>query len=124
MEFKIHIFCGTSNLCKLIEKSFSKDTFYFNCSEIKDKCCNGIFDEITYNPDCIIVDKDIDVESKDKIIKKFSKAKVVLLPSLNESEKQVKSENVIQISEPFKLSELGEVLKELYHSKQSEESIN
>ncbi|MFA5405674.1 MAG: hypothetical protein WC358_12145, partial [Ignavibacteria bacterium] len=76
-----------------------------------------------YLPDCIIVDKDIDVNFKDRIIKKFSNAKVVLLPSLNESEQNVKSENVIQISEPFKLSELGEVLKELYHSKQSEEFV-
>jgi hypothetical protein len=124
MEFKIHIFCGTSNLCKLIEKSFIKDLFSFNCSEIKDKIGEEIFEKINYSPDCIIVDKDIEVEFKDKIIKKFSAAKVVLLPSLNESEQQVKSENVIQISEPFKLSELGEVLKELYHSKQSEESVN
>jgi hypothetical protein len=123
MNFKIHIFCGTTNLCKLIRKSFEKDSYSFNCSEIKDKCCNGIFDEINYLPDCIIVDKDIDLDFKDKIIKKFSNAKVVLLPSLNESEQKVDSENVVQISEPFKLSELGEVLKEIYHSKQSEESI-
>ncbi|MFA5404343.1 MAG: hypothetical protein WC358_05370, partial [Ignavibacteria bacterium] len=91
MDFKIHIFCGTTNLCKLIRKSFLKESFSFNCSEIKDNCCNGIFEEINYLPDCIIVDKDIDVNFKDRIIKKFSNAKVVLLPSLNESEQKVKS---------------------------------
>jgi hypothetical protein len=122
MDFKIHIFCGTTNLYKLIKKSFVKDSFSFNCSEISDKCDYSV-DDLNYKPDCIIVDKDIDEYYKNEIIKKFVNTKIILLPSL-EFEQKTNSDNVIQISEPFKLSELGEVLKEVYHSKQSEESVN
>jgi len=109
-------------LYKLIRKSFVKDSFYFKCSEINDKCDYSV-EDLNYNPDCIIVDKDIDEYYKNEIIKKFINTKVILLPSL-EFEQKTNSDNVIQISEPFKLSELGEVLKEIYHSKQSEESAN
>ncbi|MCX6163727.1 MAG: hypothetical protein NTU73_02510 [Ignavibacteriae bacterium] len=123
MDFRIHIFCGTTNLCKLIRKSFAKESFTFNCTEVKDKQFSDISEEINYRPDCIIVDKDIDTYFRDKIVKKFPDSKIVLLPSLDEVELKSSTNNVFQISEPFKLSELGEVLKEIYHSRQSEESI-
>jgi hypothetical protein len=123
MEFKIHIFCGTTNLCKLIRKSFIKESYTFNCTEVKDKQISNITKEINYRPDCIIVDKDIDSKYRDEIVNKFSYSKIVLLPSLDEVELKSNADNVFQISEPFKLSELGEVLKDIYHSKQSEESI-
>jgi hypothetical protein len=124
MEFKVHIFCGTTNLCKLMSKLCTKDSFSFCCSEIKEKNSGNIFSDINYKPDCIIVDKDIDEKLKDEVINKFSLTKIILLPSLNEVEQKKYSKYVSQISEPFKLSELEEVLKEIYHSKQSEESIN
>jgi hypothetical protein len=124
MEFKVHIFCGTTNLCRLMSKLCTKDSFSFCYSEIKDINSGNIFDDINYKPDCIIIDKDIDEELKEKVIKKFSLTKIVLLPSLNEVEQKKYSGYVSQISEPFKLSELEEVLKEIYHSKQSEEAIN
>lgn len=123
MDFNIHIFCGTTNLCKLIRKSFIKESYSFNCTEVKDKQFSDFTGEINYKPDCIIVDKDIDSQYRDEIVKKFSYSKIVLLPSLDEVELKSGANNVFQISEPFKLSELGEVLKEIYHSKQSEESI-
>lgn len=123
MDFKIHIFCGTTYLCNLIRKSLIKETYTFCCTEVKDKQFSDITEEINYRPDCIIVDKDIDLYFRDEIVKKFSYSKIVLLPSLDEVELKFNTKNVFQISEPFKLSELGDVLKEIYHSKQSEESI-
>lgn len=123
LDFKIHIFCGTTNLCKLIRKSFIKESYTFDCTEVKDRQLSDITKGINYRPDCIIVDKDIDSNFRDEIVNKFSYSKIVLLPSLDEIELKSNADNVFQISEPFKLSELGEVLKEIYHSKQSEESI-
>jgi hypothetical protein len=122
MNFSIHIFCGTSFLFKLIRKTFVKESYSFGCSEIKENCDNFIVD-LNYNPDCIIIDKDINEYFKDKIINKYLKTKIILLPSLDFEQKSI-SNNVIQISEPFKLSELGEVIKEIYYSKQIEQSAN
>jgi hypothetical protein len=124
MELKIHIFCETSDLFKLIKKSFTKESYIFTCTEVKDKKLQDITKEISYRPDCIIVDNDIDSYFRDEIVKKFLHNKIVLLPSLDDVELNPSAKNVFQISEPFKLSELGEVLKEIYHSKQSEEFIN
>jgi hypothetical protein len=123
MEFKVHIFCGTTNLCRLLSKLCTKDAFSFCCTDIKEKNISNIFNRINYAPDCIIIDKDIDEDLKDEIIIKYSYIKIILLPSLNVGEQKKYSKNIIQISEPFKLSELEEVLKEIYHSKQSEESV-
>jgi len=121
MEFRIHIFCGTSHLCKLIRKSFIREPYSFNCTEVKevlnDKSC-----KLNYIPDCIIFDKDIDGDFKEEIIDKHSESSIILLPSLNEIESVSVSKNVFQISEPFKLSELSKVLKEIYNNKQIEES--
>ena len=122
MEFRIHIFCGTSNLCRLLSKSFGKKPYLFECSEVKDKS-TGNLTKLDYKPDCIIFDKDIELDLKDEIINKYNKSKIILLPSLNVSEQIINTKNVFQISEPFKLSELSELLKEIYHSKQIEESI-
>ncbi|MBI5403925.1 MAG: hypothetical protein HY959_11035 [Ignavibacteriae bacterium] len=123
MDFKIHIFCGTSYLCKLIRKTFVREPYTFNCTEVTDKL-NDKSGKLDYTPDCIIFDKDIAGDFKEEIINKHSDSSIILLPSLNEIEALANSKNVFQISEPFKLSELSEVLKEIYHNKQIEESIN
>jgi hypothetical protein len=123
MDFKIHIICGATNLCKLIRKSLIKDPYIFSCTEVKDKQISDLKKEIDYVPDCIIVDKDIDFYFRDEIIKLFFGSKIILLPSLDDVELNANTKNVIQISEPFKLSELGKVLKEIYQTKQSEEPI-
>ncbi len=122
MVLRIHIFCGATNLCKLIKKSFLNEYFIFNCTEVKEKQENGITESINYRPDCIIVDKDIESILRDKIVKRFSNSKIILLPALNEVEYISNSKNVYQISEPFKLSELKEILSKLYQLKQSEET--
>ena len=121
MDFRIHIFCGTSNLCRLLSKSFGKEPYLFECTEVKDES-EGKKTKLEYEPDCIIFDKDIELDLKDEIINKYDKSKIILLPSLNVSEQMTNARNVFQISEPFKLSELSELLKEIYHSKQIEES--
>lgn len=116
-DFKIHVFCGTSNLCKLINKSFDREQYSFNCTEVKEKNLLDIMSGKDYKPDCIIVDKDIDTFSRDEIVKNFSSSKIILLPSLDINELKSYTKNVYQISEPFKLSELREVLEEIYLSK-------
>lgn len=121
MELKIHIFCGTSNFYELIKKSLSKESYVFEYTEVKDNKFTDITKEINYNPSCIIVDKDIDAYFRDEIVKRFSNTKIILLPSFKEFDLKSDTKNVFQISEPFKLSELREVLKEIYLSKQGEE---
>lgn len=121
MDFKIHIFCGTTCLCKLIRKTFVKEPYSFNCTEVTDKL-NEETGELKYKPDCIIFDKDISGDFKEEIINKHCDSSIILLPSLNEVESFANSNNVFQISEPFKLSELSKVLKEIYNNKQIEES--
>ena len=71
MEFKVHIFCGTTNLCRLLSKLCTKDAFSFCCTDIKEKNISNIFNRINYAPDCIIIDKDIDEDLKDEIIIKY-----------------------------------------------------
>lgn len=114
IEFKIHIICGTTNICKLIRKSFEKERFTIKCTEIKDKEIENITSELNYSPDCIIVDKDIDSIFKDEIVKQFYMNNIILLPSLDEFETKHYSNKIFQISEPFKLSELRDLLQEIY----------
>lgn len=121
MELKIHIFCGTYNFYELIKKTLSKESYVFEFTEVKNNKFTDITKEINYNPSCIIVDKDIDVYFRDEIVKRFSNSNIILLPSFEEYDLKSDTKNVFQISEPFKLSELREVLKEIYLSKQGEE---
>lgn len=121
MELKIHIFCGTYNFYELIKKSLSKESYVFECTEVKDNKFTDITKEINYNPGCIIVDKDIGAYFRDEIVNRFSNSKIILLPSFKEFDLKSDTKNVFQISEPFKLSELRELLKEIYLSKQGEE---
>ena len=78
---------------------------------------NNDFNLETYEkPDCIVLDKDINCNIKQKIKEKFEGIKIIYLPSLNDNE-ILNSENITYISEPFRLSELGEAFKEIYNEK-------
>lgn len=121
-DFNIHIFCLKSILGDLIVKSISHQKFKFNYTYISESSNNKsdttMLDNLNISPDCIILDKDIDIKIKEVIFKKFNKSEFICLPSLNENEEML-SNYVQQISEPLKISELGDVLNEIYYKKNS-----
>ena len=114
-KFYVHIFCITSLICKLINKSFQDSNFKFVCSNM-DNLKSNEFEKLNISPDCIVIDKGINKEIQYKIKIKFKNTEIVYLPSLHESDSEI-SNGCKQISEPLKLSELGNVLEEIYNKK-------
>jgi len=118
-SFYVHIFCLTSLICKLINKSFQNTNFMFDCTNVDD-LKNNDFESLDISPDCIVIDKGINKEIQHKIKLKFTNLDIVYLPSLHESDSEI-SNGCKQISEPLKLSELGNVLEEIYNKKKDEQ---
>ena len=103
----------------MLEKyNFKHDCIRINEDIVSDPSMDNL-DSLVGKLDCIILDKDIDSTAKQKIVEKFNKTDIICLPSLNESE-ILPYGNVKHISEPFRLSELEEVLLELYNKKKIE----
>jgi hypothetical protein len=131
--FRVQIFSLTPNICQLIRKMLEKYNFKHDCirinediiSDPKKFCSQRTFldslDSLVGKLDCIILDKDIDSAVKQIIVEKFNKTDIICLPSLNEPE-ILPYKNVKHISEPFRLSELEEVLLELYNNKKKSET--
>ena len=121
-DFKVHIFCLTSILCDLIMKTISHHRYVFSCTHISENSNlnpdKSVLENLNISPDCIILDKDINSIIKEEIIKKYNKSEFICLPSLNENENGI-SPGIQQISEPLKMSELGNVLNEIYLNKHS-----
>ena len=119
-NFNVHIFCLTSILCDLIMKTISHHNYTFSCTFIPESSNINpdvnILDKLNVAPDCIILDKDINIKIKKEIIKKFQNSEFIYLPSLNENDLSGLP-GVQQISEPLKMSELGDVLNEIYTKK-------
>jgi hypothetical protein len=119
-DFNVHIFSLTPILCNLIMKSISHDKFIFNCTYIPENTNinrdKSLLDNLNISPDCIILDKDLDKTIKEEIIKRFRESEFICLPSLNENGGAL-SKSVQQMSEPLKISELGDVLNEIYTKK-------
>ncbi|MCI0473375.1 MAG: hypothetical protein L0Y76_07320, partial [Ignavibacteria bacterium] len=99
-------FCLTSEMCKLIGKVMEKNKFAYQgilvTDETAGKSGDDVLDAILYNPDIIILDKNVDKSFKDKIVSKFPGSPIICLPSLSDSV-EISSDKVRQISEPFKL---------------------
>jgi hypothetical protein len=108
----------TFSLCKLIIKSFPGSNFKFDCTDVKD-LTNNELEKLTISPHCIVLDKEINKAIQDKIKSMFPNIDIVYLPSLNESDSEIPN-GCKQISEPLKLSELGNVLEEIYNKKKDE----
>jgi len=119
-------FCLTNEMCKLIGKVMEKYKFAYRgmlvSEETAEKTEDEILDSIVYNPDIIILDKNIEKNFKDKIVNKFSGSSIICLPSLSDSG-EISSDKVKQISEPFKLSEFEEVILNLTKNK-SDTDVN
>jgi len=81
------------------------------------------FENLDISPDCIVIDKGINKEIQYKIKIKFSNLDIIYLPFLQESDSEL-ANGCKQISEPLKLSELGNVLEEIYNRKKDEQQIH
>lgn len=111
---RIHILCLKPEICSLIKKGLPDTSYYVTCTrreDINDK----FIDNFTEKIDCLILDKDIDSELREKIKKKFENISIVCLPSLD-SENNIKS-NVKNMSEPLKLSELSNYINSIFQKK-------
>lgn len=117
-DFYIHVFCITPLICELINKSFHNSNFIFDCTNLND-IKNGELENLDISPDCIVIDKGIKREMQDKIKLKYKNLDIIYLPSLYESDSEY-ANGCKQISEPLKLSELGNVLEEIYNKKKGE----
>ena len=113
-EIKVHIFSLKPSICGLIKKSIGPSNYAVTCthaSELNDQ----FFEEFNSNVDCIIIDKDIEFKTKEKLKNKFNGIPIICLPSLD-------SENpddigIKYISEPLRLSELVKTLDEIFEIK-------
>lgn len=110
-KIKVHIFCIKPDICSLIKKVFSTTQYEVLCTpavNVNEKYLAGTH----FNMDCIILDIDIDSETKNMIKKRFSGIPVICLPSLDSD--SIAESNVKYMSEPLKLSELRKTLDEIF----------
>jgi len=115
--FKIHIFCLKKEICTLIKKKLINDGCDVECtnlSEVDDMTVENFNKSV----DCIILDKDITDVTRDKIQAKFPDLPIICLPSLD-TDVIIKS-GITYISEPLKLSELSDIIKEIRLKKEVE----
>ncbi len=98
-------------ICELIKKRFAESDYLISCTN-PDNMRDDLFQTLEKNIDCIIIDKDIKIETKEKIKKYFRDIPIICLPSLD-SDFQAESD-VKNISEPFRLSELTRTLDEIF----------
>jgi hypothetical protein len=110
-EIRVHIFSLKPSICGLIKKSIGSTNYAVSCTNATDLTDN-FFEEFNSNVDCIIIDKDIENKTKDKLKSKFNGIPIICLPSLD-SEYPVDS-GIKYISEPLKLSELVKTLDEIF----------
>lgn len=111
---RIHILCLKPEICALIKKSLTDTKYNVTCTRSEDinyDFVKNFSDRI----DCLILDKDIDFELREKIKEKYQDISIVCLPSLD-SENGNKS-NVKNMSEPFKLSELSVYINSIFQTK-------
>jgi hypothetical protein len=107
-------------MCKLISKVIKKFDFVYQGILVSETLTGKVEDEIlnkiSFIPDIVILDKDVEKDLKEKIVKKFSGSSIICLPSLSENN-EVSTDKVKQISEPFKLREFEEVILKLSNNK-------
>ena len=111
MKKKIHVFCLKPPICSLIKKRFANSDYIVTCSNA-DNLRAELFETLRKNLDCIIIDRDIKPEIKENIKRYFKDKPLICLPSLDYD---VQLENDIRnISEPLKLSELADTLDGIF----------
>jgi hypothetical protein len=116
-KIKVHIFCLKAEICSLIKKMFNMTRYEISCSPAL-KVSDDFLKKFHANMDCIILDMDIDKETKDMIKQNFGRIPVICLPSLDFE--GIKDNDVKYISEPLRLSELRKTLDEIFQNSQIE----
>ncbi len=122
-KFIIHIFCLTPEICGMIPKYFShNENYYFNSTSLNNPECD-ILDDIGYEPDCIILDSEINKSLKHKIYSTFNNSKIIHLPSLTWFDNEdAEDKDIVKVSEPLKLRELEEIINNIYSTKYADEN--
>ena len=113
---KVHIFCIKPEICRLIQKMFNTSRYAISCTPSY-QVTDDYLKRFHHNMDCIILDIDIEKETKDKIKEYFQGTPVICLPSLDNE--GTRENDVKYISEPLKLSELRRTLDEIFLTKQN-----
>ena len=115
--FIIQIFCQKREICSLLKKKLRADGYYVECINVAE-AETDFLDGFNKHIDCIILDKDIDIQMRDMIRSRFAGVPIVCLPSLDAE--TIDSKDVTYISEPLKMSELSEIINEIRIKKEVE----
>ena len=108
---RIHILCLKPEICSLIKKGLNEN-YRVSCSkgdEINEELISNFEEKI----DCLILDKDIDLNLREKIKTKFENIAIICLPSLD-SENNNNRSGVKNMSEPLRLSELADYINSIF----------
>jgi len=121
VDIKIKIYCVTPEICALIQKVLLKYELNYVCKNIftslNSKSQDEIISECKDTTDVVVLDQELDKEFKLRFVQSYKNIIFICLPSLDENEIALKPENVIQISEPFKLSEFEGVILKIINKK-------
>jgi DNA-binding response OmpR family regulator len=115
--YEIHIFCQKNEICSLIKKKLNADGYNVECTNVAE-ADKDFIENFDKQIDCIILDKDINKEFREKVKDKFPGLPIVCLPSLDSD--FVANSGITYISEPLKLSELSDTITEIRLKKEIE----
>lgn len=108
---EIHIICKKAEIAELIEKTLRKSGYGVSSTSGDNLSVESV-GNIGAEVDCLVLDKNIEVEIKNAAVEKFKDAKVICLPSL-EPESSISGE-AEYMSEPLKLSELTQFINNMF----------
>jgi DNA-binding response OmpR family regulator len=110
-KFNIHVFSPKHNICSLIKKFLENDRYKISCTntgEINENLPFKNYGEV----DCVIIDRSLEIKSKENLKNHFKGIPMICLPSLNED---ISIDTGIKyINEPLRMSELGRMLNEIF----------
>lgn len=109
-RIKIHILSLKCEICSLVKKTLKDKGYEVTCNG-GDEITEEFINNFDLEPDCLILDKDIQENLKMKIRDKLKNVYIVCLPSLNSD--SLSDNKVRYMTEPLKLSELRAVLEEI-----------
>jgi DNA-binding response OmpR family regulator len=115
-RFSVHVFCLKPDICRLIKKTVSGARYEVTCTSA-DTFTEQILDELKQKFDCIIIDRGITSQFRERIRMRYHDIPVICLPSLD-TEMSAES-GVKYMEEPLRLSELVKVLDEVLREKEN-----
>lgn len=108
---RVHILSDEKEICSLIVKTLD-ESFIITCTH-GEKMIKDPFGSAGEKLDCIIIDKGLSECFKTQVLEKYGPVHVICLPSFEGEYECDEFKNVKYMSEPFKLSELRELLEEV-----------